>query len=562
MATRYPRSGQIGDEGVALVQSVATRAGAVYRRFENPDLGVDGTIELLTDDREPSGDLVLVQIKSGSSYIRRGRFYVDADRSHFETWARYAVPVVGLVCDPDADEARWVDISAELRNHPERIASGPYSIEAPASQAFSVAGFERFVERFRRTRERATRVDAPPNLLIREWDSADALPTRALLQPIALDYPCFDEWLTKRFHDHGTSKKVVALGDTIAAFSMWQAKDARNAKLQTFMVGPLYRGTAIGQHLLFHELRTWACNTKIDRVHVTVSSGKVELLAYFRMFGFRVEGFAPNRYERSGHTAELVLAKHFVRRIVRTPPDLEDFVDHVGKRIWGLRGSADRFGVPASDLGIPAKFCNVSVELDRSPKTVARRVSLSDSAGFLGCAYDDASLMLEFYPLRLHLAGKRYILVPIFKRWVDAMLSTSGPDTPLKLRTDNVYYCYPKVTGLARGDLVNFYEPKKDGGRGAAIGAAVVFEVRIASPEQLHSRFAPMGVYESDDILRHTNAKGDAMAIHFGLFEPFEKPVTLERIRAILRKATNVQGLTPIGREPFETIRREGLETS
>jgi len=52
----------------------------------------------------------------------------------------------------------------------------------------------------------------------------------------------------------------------IAAFSMWQAKDARNVKLQTFMVGPGHRRTAIGQHLLYHELRTWARDPKLARV--------------------------------------------------------------------------------------------------------------------------------------------------------------------------------------------------------------------------------------------------------------------------------------------------------
>lgn len=49
------------------------------------------------------------------------------------------------------------------------------------------------------------------------------------------------------------------------------------------------------------------------------------------------------------------------------------------------------------------------------------------------------------------------------------------------------------------------------------------------------------------------------MAIRLGLFEPFENPVTLARIGAILSNGTNAQGLTPIGRDPFETIRSEGL---
>lgn len=560
MATKYTKSSQTGDEGVALVRKIATEAGAIYRAFESPDLGVDGTLELLTENREPSGDLVLVQVKCGASYIRRGHFYVDADRDHFETWARYAVPVVGIVCDPVVDEARWADISQHLRDRPETIANGPYSIEAPAAQRFSVAKFNAFLARFRRAHVPATRIDATPNLLIRAWQPDDRLPTEVLLQSIALDYPNFGQWLAKKLVDSRASKKVVALGRTIAAFSMWQPKDARNIKLQTFMVGSLYRGTAIGQHLLYHELRTWARDPNIERVHVTVSSGKADLIEYFKAFGFRVEGFAANRYERAGNTAELVMCKHMVRRVVRTPHDLDAVASHILQRIWGIGSeAAERFGVTASDLAVPAVLPAVTADVDRSPRTAARRIALHDEVGVSLAAYDDAALMQEFFPLRVHLPAKKYILVPIFKRWGDAMLSLSGSGTPLKLRVDNAYYCYPKPSDMARGDLVLFYEPKKQGGRGVAIGAGIVLETAIDSPQVLHSKFANLGIYDLADVSAHVNARGEAMAIRFGLFEPFEAPVTLTRIRAIVRSATNVQGLTPIGRDAFETIRSEGL---
>jgi uncharacterized protein DUF4365 len=94
VGTKYPSSGQTGDEGVAIVRRIVAKAGGVCSAFESPDLGVEGTIELLTEDRGPSGDLVLPQIKCRPSSIRRGHCYVDADRAHFETWARYAVRVV------------------------------------------------------------------------------------------------------------------------------------------------------------------------------------------------------------------------------------------------------------------------------------------------------------------------------------------------------------------------------------------------------------------------------------------------------------------------------------
>ena len=83
--------------------------------------------------------------------------------------------------------------------------------------------------------------------------------------------------------------------------------------------------------------------------------------------------------------------------------------------------------------------------------TVDHRLRLLDPSGAELVRHDDESLMTEFYPLRIHLLQKHYILIPIFARWAQAMLSTSGPHTPLKLRTDNVYYCFPKISKLGKG---------------------------------------------------------------------------------------------------------------
>ena len=47
--------------------------GGIFRGSETPDIGIDAVIEFLTPEREPSGDVVLVQIKVGQSYIKSGR---------------------------------------------------------------------------------------------------------------------------------------------------------------------------------------------------------------------------------------------------------------------------------------------------------------------------------------------------------------------------------------------------------------------------------------------------------------------------------------------------------
>lgn len=556
MPTKYPKTTQTGETGVALARKLVTDAGGIFRPFESPDVGIDGAIELLNESREPSGDLVLFQVKAGDSYVRNGRFYVDADKNHFETWTRYAIPVAGVVCNPETGEARWVDISDHLRKDPEAVVNGPYSIEAPES--FSVATFPAFADHFKRQAVNATRVDVTPNLLIRAWQPQDAKPTRAILSPIASDYPDFDSWLKKKFSDPKASKKVAVVDHAIAAFSMWQSKDSRNIKLQTFMVGQSYRGTALGQHFLYHEIRTWAADPNVDRVHVTVSSAKSELIDYFRHFGFRVEGFSPRRYQRPA--AELIMAKHFVRRVVASLTDLDGFAQDLHQRIWGLSPSSEsRFGVHQEDLAVPASFPALEMILDRQDKTVAGRILLQDVLGREVLRYDDESLMREFLPLRIHLPGKRYVVVPIYPAWVMAMLSTTGPHSPLKLRLDNVYYCYPKVSDLRTGDLVVFYETKTGGGKGAVRGSAVVQETVIDVPSALFQRFSQFGIYKLEDIEGHRNSAGKAMAIKFSLFEPFQNMVPLKDVQRYAGNQATMQGLTPISHQVFECVRTQGL---
>jgi predicted transcriptional regulator len=386
---------------------------------------------------------------------------------------------------------------------------------------------------------------------------------------VAIDYPGFDAWLERQWQNPQVSKKVVEVGRAVAAYSMWRKKDARHVKLQTFFVGPLFRGTAIGQHLLYHELRTWGRDPSIRKIWLTVAASKVDLIRYLCHFGFRVEGFAANRYARRGSATEVVLARHLVRRAVRSVDDLRRLVAHLRTVTWGMdKSSADgnRFGVPSAAMAVPASFPGVRVKIEHPlPPTGAARLVLHDTAGHIMMSWDDVGLMREFYPLRMHLPDRRYVAVPIYRKWVNAFFGER--DQPAagtavrRLRVDHVYYCYPKIPDLAPGDLIVFYEPRLGGGRGAAIGAAVVREVRIQPPDALYRRFRGLGVYRKADVQRHAKA-GKAMAIHFDLYESFIRPVPLERIRAVMGTSTRMQGLTPLGREAFERIRAEGLAES
>jgi ribosomal protein S18 acetylase RimI-like enzyme/predicted transcriptional regulator len=527
------------------------------------DIGVDGAIEFINEKREPSGDLVLVQAKSGSSYISRNSYYLQADRDHFETWARYSIPVVGIVHNPKKTDARWVDISEHLRKHPEQITSGPYRILAPEEQPFTLEGIAAFVGKFRGKPTTGTVVATPPNLSIRAWRPEDAVPTRALLSSISSDYPDFYDWLERQWQQADVSKKVVEVGQAIAAYSMWKRKDTRNVKLQTFIVGSLFQGSAVGQHLLYHELRHWAQEKDIERVYVTVSSSKADLTEYFYRFGFRVEGIAANRYMREPNDAELVLVKHFVRDVITTPEELDALKHVLCRRLWGIDDSnpcSEIFGVREDNLFTPLHIPQIVVILNKDEHSVESRIALKDEAGELLRNYDDYSLMRDFYPLRLYLRDKKYIVVPIqpiYSNELFARETDASELTQIKLRVDHVYYCTPRHTDLSCGDLVLFYETKRNGRAGEAFGTAVVRDCKIDAPEALWKEYRKRGVFKLRDIRQHSR-DGKAMAIHFDFFEPFSRAVPLDRIRTILKRNAVFQSLTALSRHEFQNIISEG----
>ncbi len=123
--------------GVAFVQQICSRAGHVWRELVVTDVGIDGHIEIVRDGMA-TGMLVAVQIKSGKSFVAEPgcRFWFIAKQDHYGYWARYSLPVIGILYDPDRDEAVWVNL--KRLSTLDRVANGPYSkdIERTAETEF------------------------------------------------------------------------------------------------------------------------------------------------------------------------------------------------------------------------------------------------------------------------------------------------------------------------------------------------------------------------------------------------------------------------------------------
>lgn len=172
MPTRYSESDHIGDEAVNFIRSICTYSKqALFWEEPGKDIGIDAHLDLLNENGEPTGAIALIQSKGGLSYVKTGKYLIKADKKHFETWSKYSNPVIGIVYNPLLRDARWVSISDHLQSHPDCIHKGPYLIEAPLNQPFSLEGFNKFHNYV--TEQHAKRGSNTSEMLIEQYLSGD-----------------------------------------------------------------------------------------------------------------------------------------------------------------------------------------------------------------------------------------------------------------------------------------------------------------------------------------------------------------------------------------------------
>jgi len=131
MTTKRKRSMATSREGINFVRSLVERGNSTFQEIDaHNDIGNDAYVEFVVEENA-TGCCVALQIKSGSSYRDGpGKFTFQADRDHFEYWATHSLPVIIVFFDPGTQNAAWTDLTELLRQHPERILKGPYTVSA------------------------------------------------------------------------------------------------------------------------------------------------------------------------------------------------------------------------------------------------------------------------------------------------------------------------------------------------------------------------------------------------------------------------------------------------
>ena len=402
----------------------------------------------------------------------------------------------------------------------------------------------------------------PPTIAVRDAvHPGDDGAIREVLSPLEDDYPNFKKWLNRALAKAATgdvSVRVGVVGDRVGAVALTSAKDPRVVKLSAFYVSDWAQGEGLGQHLLWSEIRSWAISN-VEKVYVTVSSRHSDLIDFFGSFGFLIEGLSPRRYQAD--TAELVMGKHMIRQVV-DDNTLNEFA----------AGVAPVFGAPASLPRGDARWALVPREahphLGWTGSGPDLRLVASDDDGQELRGWGLLQLETIFHPARFAVTGRRALIVPIRQQWADAMLEYPGQqrsllaaDTSdrLVLRADNAYYCIPTARRESRaGTPILFHV---SGGVGL-VGEGRIVEAVVDIPEELFARFGGMGVYGIKEIRQHIRQggpnTGKAMALRFALYVPFEEPIRRDRLWAEVGRKLQLQTITPIAGEEFESLRRIG----
>lgn len=102
-------------QGVAFVRSVVETANSVFKEIDRAhDYGHDA-FALLVDGEQVTAKEIALQIKAGASFCTKGTCRVPATRPQLRFWARHDLTTIGVVYDPTANSAWWVDLQAEAK---------------------------------------------------------------------------------------------------------------------------------------------------------------------------------------------------------------------------------------------------------------------------------------------------------------------------------------------------------------------------------------------------------------------------------------------------------------
>lgn len=105
-------------EGILNVEKIVNEMLCIWRETPNKDVGIDGQIEYVDKNGNATGQVIAVQVKAGSSFIKGDEnninFYPEA--KHRQYWENFPLPVIIIIYNPENNIAYWKDVRRVLRS--------------------------------------------------------------------------------------------------------------------------------------------------------------------------------------------------------------------------------------------------------------------------------------------------------------------------------------------------------------------------------------------------------------------------------------------------------------
>lgn len=108
----YSNSARTGEIGVNLLARIVhDDLGWIFKRnHQEHDFGIDGVIEIVSEDNGVTGRAIAIQIKTGDSYLKRHDkygFLFKGEQKHFNYLCNYPLPVLLLIVETASSKVHW-----------------------------------------------------------------------------------------------------------------------------------------------------------------------------------------------------------------------------------------------------------------------------------------------------------------------------------------------------------------------------------------------------------------------------------------------------------------------
>src|SRR5690242_17731954 len=98
--------------GDDIVNWVCSNSNAYCVFRPRLDGGIEYHLEFLNENNEQTGKIAFIEIRERySDDIDSNKYLMKASKEYFDLWSKYSVPIIGIIYDPDAQDARWINIS-------------------------------------------------------------------------------------------------------------------------------------------------------------------------------------------------------------------------------------------------------------------------------------------------------------------------------------------------------------------------------------------------------------------------------------------------------------------